>query len=169
MIWRSHGVNDHSLHSTHLLCVTAAKVVKISWVFTYVPIADQAVSPWAGSQGSPEFGMSGARCIIHATQATTRPTIETHTSHKCRNIVRDELVLYNVRSVWVIRGQCVATRGAQQRCWCCINHRHLSIFWSSRSVRAEYQKSQTKIKSWNHITSKTFCGKLTKIPPAVYT
>ena len=26
------------------------------WAFTYVPIAAQAVSPSAGSQGSPEFG-----------------------------------------------------------------------------------------------------------------
>ena len=39
-----------------LMLLTKHHVLMILWVFTYVPIAAQAVSPWAGSQGSPEFG-----------------------------------------------------------------------------------------------------------------
>ena len=39
-----------------VMLLTKHHVLMILWVFTYVPIAAQAVSPWAGSQGSPEFG-----------------------------------------------------------------------------------------------------------------
>ena len=93
--------------------------------------------------------MSGAPCIIHTTQTTTCRTIETHTSHKCRNIVRDELVLYNVRSVWVIRGQCVATRGAQQRLvlYKSPTPKHLLIIEISQNGISKKSNENKKLKS----------------------
>ena len=102
-----------------------------------------------------------------------------HTDHDKphhRNVHKSQVQKYCTRRTCAL--QCTQCEGDQGTVrgdpwgpaagWCCINHRHLSIFWSSRSVRAEYQKSQTKIKSWNRISSKIFVGKLTKIP-TVYT
>ena len=84
-----------------LMLLTKHHVLMILWVFTYVPIAAQAVSPWAGSQGSPEFGdVWGA--IHHLRDAD-------HTVLYVYVYTRMCIVYTYTHSVGVIRGHCGST------------------------------------------------------------
>ena len=88
-----------------LMLLTKHHVLMILWVFTYVPIAAQAVSPWAGSQGSPEFGdVWGA--IHHLRDAD-------HTVLYVYVYTRMCIVYTYTHSVGVIRGHCGSTHESQ--------------------------------------------------------
>ena len=117
------------LPSFLLILLTKYYVLIILWAFTYVPIVVQAVSPSAGSQGSPEFGdVWGA---IH------HPRDADHTVPYVYVYVRIYTVYIRVYTVWGWSGDSVCRPMSPHRPCCCINHPHLSIFWSYRSPRTK--------------------------------
>ena len=124
------------LPSFLLILLTKYYVLIILWAFTYVPIAVQAVSPSAGSQGSPEFGdVWGA---IHHPRHADHTVLYVYVYVRIYTVyMRIYTVHIRVYAVWGWSGDSVCRPMSPHRPCCCINHPHLSIFWSYRSSRTK--------------------------------